>query len=405
MLTQRGDALRAGWRARTSAGVARALQFRAEMSEPSRDRAIEASSFAELDSPKASPTTVLLAILTVVVVGFALRHTVSVTLPLAFGLFVACLAWPMMRALSRRLPRAVAVTFVTLALIAIAVGFGWALFETGRPIHDTLVASEAQLTRAFEGVREGAAQVGVPMDDVGGGTAWLERGARVAVEVFAGILLVIAFASLALFETRETKDKVRRATREHHARVIAFVDRTSAQLRRYFWVRTLVGALSGLSSALGAWALGLEHAWLWGVMGFLLNYIPTIGSALSVIPPALYAIVQFDGDLTMALWTILVLGVIQLVMGNWVDPLLEGRVLSLSPLVVLFSVVFWGWVWGVAGALVGVPMTMLIVLLCREHEGTRWIAILLAGPEEHDAEEEGDERAPTPRSSAPVPAR
>ena len=134
--------------------------------------------------------------------------------------------------------------------------------------------------------------------------------------------------------------------------------------------------------------IGLELWWLWGLLNFLLNYIPTLGSFLGVIPPALFALVQFDGDWSMVLAAVGVVGGVQLVMGNWIDPLVQGKALELSPLVVLFTVTFWGWVWGVAGALIAVPLTVLIALVCAESERTRWIAILLAGDpsEEPDAE-------------------
>jgi hypothetical protein len=112
---------------------------------------------------------------------------------------------------------------------------------------------------------------------------------------------------------------------------------------------------------------------------------PTIGSILGVLPPALYALAQSDGGMGLALLSLGVIGGIQLIMGNYIDPLVQGRVLSLSPLIVLFSVAFWGWMWGVAGAFIGVPITIATVLICRRFESTRWIATLLAETEDSRA--------------------
>jgi predicted PurR-regulated permease PerM len=123
--------------------------------------------------------------------------------------------------------------------------------------------------------------------------------------------------------------------------------------------------------------MGLDFAFVWGVLAFLLNYIPTIGSAVAVIPPTLFSLVQFD-SLGRPLAVLLGMVLLQIVFGNYVDPLIEGRLLALSPMVVLASVVFWGWVWGVPGALLGVPITIGIVIAADHFPKTRWIARMLA---------------------------
>ena len=103
----------------------------------------------------------------------------------------------------------------------------------------------------------------------------------------------------------------------------------------------------------------------------------TLGSLVAIFPPVLFAFIQFDG-FTMPLLVLAGVGGIQLVMGQFVDPRLEGKYLELSPLVVLFSVAFWGWMWGIAGAFIGVPITVALVIACNQFERTRWIAALLA---------------------------
>lgn len=132
-----------------------------------------------------------------------------------------------------------------------------------------------------------------------------------------------------------------------------------------------------------ALVIGLDFAIIWGIVTFLMNYIPTIGSVLSVIPPALFAALQFDG-VTMPLVVLGGLSALQLVMGNYVDPLISGHYVSLPPFVVLFSVVFWGWLWGIPGAFLGVPITVGVVIVAEHFAATRWIARLVGeetGPE------------------------
>lgn len=123
--------------------------------------------------------------------------------------------------------------------------------------------------------------------------------------------------------------------------------------------------------------MGLDFAFVWGFINFLLNYIPTLGAIIGVIPVSAFALVEF-GIGIKALLVLLGISGIQIVMGIYLDPLLQGRQLSLSPLVVLFSVTFWGWLWGVPGAFIAIPITIALVIACEQYERTRWISVLLA---------------------------
>ena len=334
----------------------------------------------------------LLGVLTVIAVGFALRETASVTLPLAFAFFLAALVWPVTRWLARHVPRGVAVAGGTLVFLTVAAGFFASLYGTAAALREQARGYEQRFVAAIDGARTWAIDHGVPVDELDASSTFaglLQSSGRVGLEAIAGFVLVIAVMSLAMLEVSEAQRKVRASTSERRAtRILEVSERVSSQFRRYFLVRTLIGLITGVLCAGGAWMIGLELWWLWGLLNFLLNYIPTLGSFLGVIPPALFALVQFDGDWSMVLAAVGVVGGVQLVMGNWIDPLVQGKALELSPLVVLFTVTFWGWVWGVAGALIAVPLTVLIALVCAESERTRWIAILLAGDpsEEPDAE-------------------
>jgi predicted PurR-regulated permease PerM len=113
------------------------------------------------------------------------------------------------------------------------------------------------------------------------------------------------------------------------------------------------------------------------VVSGLLNLIPTIGPAISVIPPTLFAILQFDG-LARPAAVFAGLGVIQFFLGNFVDPKIGGHVMHLSPFLVALAVVFWGWVWGSLGALIAMPLLAAVVITCRQFDSTRWIAMLVS---------------------------
>ncbi len=159
------------------------------------------------------------------------------------------------------------------------------------------------------------------------------------------------------------------------------LDQIIEKCGRYFWIRTVVSVIQGICSSLAALALGLDLPFIWGLSAALLNYLPTVGSLISVVPPALFALFQFQ-DVGRAGLVFFVMCAIQLLLGTFVDPLLSGRQLKVSAFLVLFSIAFWGWVWGIAGALIGVPLTVTLLIVCSHFEETKWIADLFAGADE-----------------------
>ncbi len=131
------------------------------------------------------------------------------------------------------------------------------------------------------------------------------------------------------------------------------------------------GLLVGLWTAI----LGLDFAVVWGLLAFLLNYIPSIGSIVAAIPAVLLGLIQ--GGLGYAILIAVGYVVTNIGIGNFVEPWLMGRTLGLSTLVVFLSLVFWGWMWGSIGMLLSVPLTMIIKILFENTDDLQWIAIML----------------------------
>jgi predicted PurR-regulated permease PerM len=129
------------------------------------------------------------------------------------------------------------------------------------------------------------------------------------------------------------------------------------------------------------WALtvGLDLALVWGVLNFLLNFVPVVGNVIGIIPPSLYAIVQFQ-NLTMPLFVFFGFAVLQIAISNFVYPALQGRQLSLSPVAIIVALAFWSWLWGIAGALIAIPLTVAIVIISEHFPRTEWVARLLSTP-------------------------
>jgi predicted PurR-regulated permease PerM len=125
--------------------------------------------------------------------------------------------------------------------------------------------------------------------------------------------------------------------------------------------------------------MGVDFSLLWGLLAFLLNFIPNVGSIIAAIPAVLMALLQFGT--TGALATLVVFVVVNTVIGTLLEPRIMGQRMNLSPLIVFVSLVFWGWLWGPLGMLLSVPLTMAIRIMLEGNEQTRPFAVLMAGPD------------------------
>jgi predicted PurR-regulated permease PerM len=147
-------------------------------------------------------------------------------------------------------------------------------------------------------------------------------------------------------------------------------------IQKYFTIKTFTSMLTGVAITLALVAFQVQYAVLWGFLGFLLNFIPVIGSMLAAIPPILLAL--FYKEPMTVLW----LGVFYVLINNLISNVLEPKImgdgLGLSPAVIFFSLIFWGWVLGPVGMFLAVPLTMTVKIALDSHPDTRWLGILLS---------------------------
>lgn len=155
--------------------------------------------------------------------------------------------------------------------------------------------------------------------------------------------------------------------------------RFAENVNRYIAIKTTVSAATGVLVTLFLWILGVDFPILWGLLAFLLNYVPTIGSIIAAVPPLLLALVQLGPGSAIGVGAGFF--AINLIMGNAIEPRFMGKGLGLSTLVVFLSLVVWGWVLGPVGMLLSVPLTMTAKIALEANPGTAWIAVLL-GPAE-----------------------
>ncbi len=324
----------------------------------------------------------LVGIIALVAVGFVLKTAQAVILPLIIAWLLSYLLAPIVNFMVRhRVPTGAAV----LAVVALLIGFFYLIgvFVQTRVLGfiDQYDAYAAQLTQIGSDV---VARFNIS-ENVLRDFDWTNQiGRRLVllsgsfVSILNNMILILIFLVFMLLGKPFTQYKVQQAFPEHQARKITEVtDSIALQISRYLSIKVLVSSVTALLAWLLLTMVGVDFPVTWAVFTFLLNFIPMVGSAVATIPPVLIAVVQFYPGLWPAVIVLVGLLAIQQTMGSFIEPKLAGDSLNLSPVVILLSLVFWGWLWGIVGALLSTPIAAAIKIVCENIEGLRPVSVLM----------------------------
>lgn len=193
--------------------------------------------------------------------------------------------------------------------------------------------------------------------------------------VMANLFLIILTVVFMLFEASSFPIKLHFALDDPEMRLNQ-IERFLASVNNYIAIKTMVSIATGIIVSTMLWAFGLDFFLLWGVLAFLLNYIPNIGSIIAAVPAVTLAALQLGLGEAGAIGLGYML--INMIMGNIVEPRYLGKGLGLSTLVVFLSLIFWGWLLGTVGMLLSVPLTMIVKIAFENSPEGRWLAILLS---------------------------
>jgi AI-2 transport protein TqsA len=329
------------------------------------------------------------ALSTTVIILAAVAVARPILAPVAFALFVIAIVWPLQRHLQARLPTllALAVTIIVTA-VAVSVMASLVVWGVGRSVQ-WLIANGARFQVLYgQGIAwldgHGLQAAGLWAEHFN--VAWL---IRILQEVTGRLhtavsFLVVAFVFviLGLLEVETSRRKLEAlGDGEYLSRACAVI---ATKLQQYMLVRTVMSVLTGSVVWAFTAAFGLDLALAWGAIAFALNYIPFIGPLIATVLPTLLAIAQFE-SWQAGITVFVALNVIQFLSGSYIEPRVAGARLSISPFMVLFAVFFWSFLWGLAGAFIGVPILIAVVTLFELHPSTYWLAGLLSGEERPSA--------------------
>lgn len=335
-----------------------------------------------------------------VVVVFGMRTAAPILVPIALALFLTILSLPLLVGLQlRRVPSPVAVFLTILLNIAVLAVLVLIVSQSVNEFRIALPRYIGQFQVMLVEVQAWLVERRVPVSDVVltdllnpeyvinlvSGTL---RGIAWTVSNAFLILIIMVFM---LAETAAFPDKLRAVLGSRDADLSRFA-KITYEVQLYLSIKTVISLITGTLVGLWVWILGVDFPLFWGLIAFLFNFVPSVGSILAAIPPILLGLIQYGPG--NALLVMLGYLAVNVTLGNIIEPNLMGRRLGLSTLVVILSLVFWGWVWGPVGMLLSLPMTMIVKIMLENTHDMRWIAILL-GNRATEAEALGSGRGMT----------
>ena len=330
------------------------------------------------------------AALFVVLAGIKTAATLLV--PFLLSAFIAIICNPVVtKAAQYRIPKPIAVVFVIVIFLSIALSLAGLVGNSLTELSQLLPEYRAQLKEEFVWLTTQLDKYNIKVSsdllieyfDPGAAMGLAANMLSGLGGVMANLFLIIITVIFMLFEASSVPRKLHLAMDDPQAR-LKQIDEFLASVNNYLAIKTLVSIATGVCVSVMLWALGLDFFLLWGVLAFLLNYIPNIGSIIAAVPAMSLAVLQL-GPVTAGFIGLGYL-TINTVMGNVVEPRYLGRGLGLSTLVVFLSLIFWGWLLGTVGMLLSVPLTMIIKIALESSSEGRWFAVLLSSAEETQSE-------------------
>lgn len=333
-------------------------------------------------------TLVSIAAIVIIIAGINLAQSVVVLFLVA--VFLALLGTPPVLWLKeKRVPSGIAVLIVmavmiiVIVLIGAQIGSSFSSFSDELPLLQTRIREQV-LELSVVLTRKGIVLTNKFLLEYINPAAVMKLTANLLTglgSVLSDLVLILLTVTFILLEVSSFPVKLRTVLGDPK-QVFPQFTKFATDMKRYMVIKTLINLLAGILIALWMYILGVQFPVLWGFLAFLLHYIPNIGSAIAAIPAMLMALVQLGmGSVLLVAIGYIIIGFI---IGNVIEPRLMGRKLGLSTLVVFLSLIFWGGLLGLIGAILCIPLTMTLKFAFESSESTKWVAVLLGSEKFND---------------------
>ncbi len=327
----------------------------------------------------------LVQVAAVIIILAGLMTAKTIVIPILLAVFITILTTPFLMWLQEKgLPQGVALIGIVVILIIMMTLLGLLISSSLHDFSLNLPGYEQKLKHDMSGLVKWMHEKGFKFADEGiisminpSKIAQLASGfikgfGSMLTNSFM-ILLLVIFMLLEVSAFSKKMEAIHASASEHVAEFLV-------KIKRYMMIKSIFSFFTGLLVYIALLLIGLDYALLWGVLAFLLNFVPNIGSIIAAVPAVLLALIQLG---TMgALEVSAVFIVVNVILGSVLEPKYMGQGLGLSTLVVFISLLFWGWVFGPVGMLLSIPLTIMVKLALELDSKTRWIAVLLGSVDE-----------------------
>jgi AI-2 transport protein TqsA len=331
--------------------------------------------------------TVSLGLLAVFIVGVFLRLAKSVVFPFFLALFIYFILSPVIGFMIKKLKLSKTVSLVIVLFLTFVVLYliGAVMYSSGVTLANQLPSYSGRLSSLLQEFQDWLNLPKTTLDPL----TWLkgldiEKIGGVVLSslgTFFGfvsnILLILVFLVFMLAGRGRLNSKLAAAYPPHRSgQLFRIMDKIEREIEKYLALKTVICIVSGLVAWIIMAAFGVNFAALFGIITFLLNYIPNIGSFIAKVLPFLIALLQFESPWT-AVWMLVVLMITDGIIGMIVEPRLMGQRLGLSPLGILVVLFFWGWLWGIPGMILAVPILAVIKIVAENVPSMKMVGVLL----------------------------
>lgn len=338
------------------------------------------------------PAKILLYSTAAVFLTLGMKAIATILVPVFYSLFAFLIFAPLVHLLQRKgVPGMVSVFLVILFFIFAFIGTATLVAGSLLQLSSLIPSYENQLTSILDNISKSLPAAGVSVESV------LRNIASFTFNLTAGILtgalnagstiaLIIITTTFLLLDTAGAPKKVKKEVEEGQSFLVLRVTEFGRGLVNYMVIRTETNLMGGIGTAILLLIGGIDFAILWGILTFLLSYIPYLGFILAALPPMLLGLFKYGP--VGALAVLVGISLVNALVENVIFPSLAGKSLKLSPSIVFLSLFYWAYVLGTAGALIAIPLTMVVKIILESFDETRWLAKLMESSESKDQDEE-----------------
>ena len=319
-----------------------------------------------------------------IIIFAGLKTADKIIVPFFLSMFLALLSFPLLKYFqSKKINTPFSVSLVLITIVSISLSIAALIGTSLNSFRKSLPTYKEKLTSEIDSIVLTFERYNIDIDSTFlyeyVDPNFIIQSVANTLSAFGNVLtnyfLILFIVMFTLLEAAGFSNKIKLAFKNSDKSIKNF-HTFSENMNKYLTIKTIVSFITGILIYLSLMALGIDHAVMWGLVAFFLNYIPNIGSIIASIPAIIIAFIQFNALYAVIVAIIYLL--VNVVMGSIIEPKYLGKELGLSTLIIFLSLIFWGWLLGPVGMLLSVPLTMIMKIALESNDDTKWIAILLS---------------------------